>query len=167
MDSWNMLLQIILLLLACLLAGSLMAYLKQSPLVGYLLAGMVMGGPGSMAIVKAEQHIESIAELGVALLLFSLGLEFSWKRVMGLGKSTLLCGATQVVVTLLAAAICCRLFGMTTATSIAIGAMICLSSTAAVLRVLVDRGEMDSHSGRNSLAEIGRASCRERVWRYV
>ena len=154
MDSWNMLLQIILLLLACLLAGSLMAYLKQSPLVGYLLAGMVMGGPGSMAIVKAEQHIESIAELGVALLLFSLGLEFSWKRVMGLGKSTLLCGATQVVVTLLAAAICCRLFGMTTATSIAIGAMICLSSTAAVLRVLVDRGEMDSHSGRNSLAVL-------------
>ena len=56
MDSWNMLLQIILLLLACLLAGSLMSALKQSPLVGYLLAGMVMGGPGSLAIVKAEQH---------------------------------------------------------------------------------------------------------------
>jgi len=154
MDSWNMLLQIILLLLACLLAGSLMAYLKQSPLVGYLLAGMVMGGPGSMALVKAEQQIESIAELGVALLLFSLGLEFSWKRVIGLGKSTLLCGAAQVVVTLLLATMCCRLFGMTTATSIAIGAMICLSSTAAVLRVLVDRGEMDSHSGRNSLAVL-------------
>jgi len=154
MDSWSMLLQIILLLLACLLAGSLMAYLKQSPLVGYLLAGMVMGGPGSMAIVKAEQQIESIAELGVALLLFSLGLEFSWKRVMGLGKSTLLCGVAQVAITLLVAAICCRLFGMTTATSIAVGAMICLSSTAAVLRVLVDRGEMDSHSGRNSLAVL-------------
>ena len=154
MDSWNMLLQIILLLLACLLAGSLMAYLKQSPIVGYLLAGMVMGGPGSMAIVKAEQQIESIAELGVALLLFSLGLEFSWKRVIGLGKSTLLCGAAQVVVTLLLATMCCRLSGMTTVTSIAIGAMICLSSTAAVLRVLVDRGEMDSHSGRNSLAVL-------------
>lgn len=154
MDSWNMLLQIILLLLACLLAGSLMAYLKQSPIVGYLLAGMVMGGPGSMALVKAEHQIESIAELGVALLLFSLGLEFSWKRVMGLGKSTLLCGVTQVVVTLIVVAICCRAFDMTTATSIAIGAMICLSSTAAVLRVLVDRGEMDSHSGRNSLAVL-------------
>lgn len=154
MDSWNMLLQIILLLLACLLAGSLMAYLKQSPLVGYLLAGMLMGGPGSMAIVKAEQQIESIAELGVALLLFSLGLEFSWKRVMGLGKSTLLCGAAQVVVTLLIVAICSRLFGLRTAASVAIGAMICLSSTAAVLRVLVDRGEMDSVSGRNSLAVL-------------
>lgn len=139
MDSWNMLLQIILLLLACLLAGSLMSALKQSPLVGYLLAGMVMGGPGSFAIVKAEQQIESIAELGVALLLFSLGLEFSWKRVIGLGKSTLLCGVAQVVTTLVLGALVCRLWGLPFTTSIAIGAMICLSSTAAVLRVLVDR----------------------------
>ncbi len=154
MDSWNMLLQIILLLLACLLAGSLMSALKQSPLVGYLLAGMVMGGPGSFAIVKAEQQIESIAELGVALLLFSLGLEFSWKRVIGLGKSTLLCGAAQVVTTLVLGALVCRLWGLPFTTSVAIGAMICLSSTAAVLRVLVDRGEMDSPSGRNSLAVL-------------
>jgi CPA2 family monovalent cation:H+ antiporter-2 len=154
MESWDMLLQIIILLLACLLAGSLMAWLKQSPLVGYLLAGMVMGGPGSLAIVKGEQHIESIAELGVALLLFSLGLEFSWKRVIGFGKMTLLAGAAQVIVTLLLAALCCRVFGLPTATSLAIGAMICLSSTAAVLRVLIDRGEMDSQAGRNSLAVL-------------
>lgn len=154
MDSWNMLLQIILLLLACLLAGSLMAWLKQSPIVGYLLAGMVMGGPGSMAIVKAEHQIESIAELGVALLLFSLGLEFSWKRVMGLGKATLLCGVAQVVVTLVLTAAGGFLFGLPATTAVAVGAMICLSSTAAVLRVLVDRGEMDSHSGRNSLAVL-------------
>jgi CPA2 family monovalent cation:H+ antiporter-2 len=154
MESWDMLLQIILLLTACLLAGSLMAWLKQSPLVGYLLAGMFVGGPGGFAIIKAEQQIESIAELGVALLLFSLGLEFSWKRVIGLGKSTLLCGVAQVVVTLLAAAFICWLFGLPVTSSLAIGAMICLSSTATVLRVLVDRGEMDSASGRNSLAVL-------------
>jgi CPA2 family monovalent cation:H+ antiporter-2 len=152
METWDMLLHIILLLLGCLLAGGLMAWLKQSPLVGYLLAGMVLGGPGSLAVVKGEAHIESIAELGVALLLFSLGLEFSWKRVVGFGKTTLLAGAAQVVVTLLMGALICRMSGMATATSLAIGAMICLSSTAAVLRVLIDRGEMDSQAGRNSLA---------------
>ena len=97
METWDMLLEIIILLLGCLMAGSLMAWLKQSPLVGYLLAGMVLGGPGSFGIVKGEEHIESIAELGVALLLFSLGLEFSWKRVVGFGKTTLLAGAAQVV----------------------------------------------------------------------
>jgi CPA2 family monovalent cation:H+ antiporter-2 len=154
MESWDMLLQIIILLLACLLAGGFMAWLKQSPLVGYLLAGMVMGGPGSLAIVKGEQQIESIAELGVALLLFSLGLEFSWKRVIGFGRTTLLSGAVQVIATLLIAALFCRLFSLTMATSLAIGSMICLSSTAAVLRVLIDRGEMDSQAGRNSLAVL-------------
>ena len=154
METWDMLLEIIILLLGCLMAGSLMAWLKQSPLVGYLLAGMVLGGPGSFGIVKGEEHIESIAELGVALLLFSLGLEFSWKRVVGFGKTTLLAGAAQVVGTLLLSALCCRFLGLNTATSIAIGAMICLSSTAAVLRVLIDRGEMDSQAGRNSLAVL-------------
>jgi len=154
MSSWDMLLQIIILLLACLLAGGVMAWLKQSPIVGYLLAGMVMGGPGSFAMVRAENQIEAIAELGVALLLFSLGLEFSWKRLMGLGKATLLCGVAQVVVTLCIAAAGCFQLGMSLSTSIAIGAMLSLSSTAAVLGVLVDRGEMDSVSGRNSLAVL-------------
>ena len=112
METWDMLLEIIILLLGCLMAGSLMAWLKQSPLVGYLLAGMVLGGPGSFGIVKGEEHIESIAELGVALLLFSLGLEFSWKRVVGFGKTTLLAGAAQVVGTLLLSALCCRFLGL-------------------------------------------------------
>ncbi len=152
MESWEFLLQVILLLTACLIAGSAMAWMKQSPLVGYLLAGMIMGGPGSLALVGAEKQIESIAELGVALLLFSLGLEFSWQRVVGLGKLTLLCGMAQVVVTLLAGMMGAAFMGFSASASVAIGAMICLSSTAAVLRVLVDRGEMDSKPGRNSLA---------------
>lgn len=154
MESWDMLLQVILLLLACLVAGGIMAWLKQSPLVGYLIAGMIIGGPGSLSLVKAEEQIEAIAELGVALLLFSLGLEFSWQRVIGLGTRTLLSGAAQVVVTLLIAAGCSMAFGFPVASAVAIGAMVCLSSTATVLRVLVDRGEMDSHSGRNSLAVL-------------
>lgn len=154
MESWNILLQIILLLLACLIAGSIMAWFRQSPLVGYLLAGMLIGGPGSLAIVRADNGIEAIAELGVALLLFSLGLEFSWNRVMGLGKRLLLTGAAQVLVTLLLAAAVCLGFGFSLKGAIAIGAMVCLSSTATVLRVLVDRGEMDSLAGRNSLAVL-------------
>lgn len=154
MESWDMLLQVILLLLACLVTGGVMARMKQSPLVGYLIAGMVIGGPGSLSLVKAESQIEAIAELGVALLLFSLGLEFSWQRVIGLGTRTLLCGVTQVVVTLLIAAGFCLACGFPVASAVSIGAMVCLSSTATVLRVLVDRGEMDSHSGRNSLAVL-------------
>lgn len=154
MESWDLLLQIILLLIACLFVGGIMARLKQSPLVGYLLAGMVMGGPGSLAIVKAEQQIEAIAELGVALLLFSLGLEFSWKRLLGLGTKTLLCGVAQVSVTMLLVTVGCLQLKFAPATAVAIGAMLSLSSTATVLRVLVVRGETDSNTGRNSVAVL-------------
>lgn len=152
MESWDMLLQVILLLLACLAGGSLMARLGQSPLAGYLLAGMIVGGPGSLGMVQAEKQIDGIAELGVALLLFSLGLEFSWQRLVGLGAARLLSGFGQVVLTLVVVAAGSMLIGMSFRTAIVAGAMISLSSTAAVLRVLMERGELDSATGRNALA---------------
>lgn len=154
METWNLLLQVILLLLACFAAGSVMVMLRQSPLVGFLLAGMVMGGPGSFAIVKAESAIEGIAELGVALLLFSLGLEFSWSRVMALGRTTLLCGALQVILTMLAVSLVARVSGLNWNAAIAVSAMVSLSSTATVLGVFNDRAMLDSAIGRQSLAVL-------------
>ncbi|MGV2333828.1 MAG UNVERIFIED_CONTAM: cation:proton antiporter [Planctomycetaceae bacterium] len=154
MDSWDLLLQVVLLLLGCFLAGSLMAVLRQSPLVGFLIAGMIAGGPGSMQVVGAESAIEGIAELGVALLLFSLGLEFSWQRVMGLGRVNLLCGVLQVVLTIAAFTVVGMGLGLSVSVSVAIGAMLALSSTATVVGVLVDRSLLDSPMGRNSLAVL-------------
>ena len=154
MDSWDLLLQVVLLLLWCFLAGSLMAVLRQSPLVGFLIAGMIAGGPGSMQVVGAESAIEGIAELGVALLLFSLGLEFSWQRVMGLGRVNLLCGVLQVVLTIAAFTVVGMGLGLGVSVSVAIGAMLALSSTATVVGVLVDRSLLDSPMGRNSLAVL-------------
>ena len=86
MDSWSLLLEIVILLAVSLVFGGVLSRLGQSPLVGYLLAGMMLGGPGSLQVVQSEHDIEAIAELGVALLLFSLGLEFSWQRLKGLGR---------------------------------------------------------------------------------
>ena len=130
MDTWDLLLQIVLLLLACFAAGGVMVMLRQSPLVGFLLAGLLVGGPGSFAIVKAESEIEGLAELGVALLLFSLGLEFSWQRVLGLGTRTLIAGVLQVLVTMAVFTLLGRSLGLGFAGSIACSAMITLSSTA-------------------------------------
>ena len=149
MDTWDLLLQIVLLLLACFVAGSLMAMVRQSPLVGFLLAGMVVGGHGSLEVVKAESAIEGIAELGVAMLLFSLGLEFSWSRVLGLGKLNLLCGVLQVLLTMGALTAAGLALNLGLSTSLAISAMVSLSSTATVLGVLTDRALLDSPMGRN------------------
>jgi len=154
MDSWDLLLQVVLLLLVCFIAGSFLAVLRQSPLVGFLIAGMIAGGPGSFRVVGAESAIEGIAELGVALLLFSLGLEFSWQRVLGLGRANLLCGALQVILTIVALTAACLGLGLSLSASVAIGAMLSLSSTATVVGVLVDRSLLDAPMGRNALAVL-------------
>jgi CPA2 family monovalent cation:H+ antiporter-2 len=152
MESWTLLVQVIILLASCLVLGGLATRLGQNALVGYLLAGMIVGGPGSLRLVSGTDHIEAIAELGVSLLLFSLGLEFSWRRLAHLGGRSLAAGAVQVAVTVACGAGVAAWFGMSHGEAIAVGAMVSVSSTACVLRVLQDRGETDSLYGRSSVA---------------
>lgn len=154
MDSWALLFDIVLLLAASLLAGGLFSKLGQSPLVGYLLAGMLLGGPGSLHLIRSESAIEPIAELGVALLLFSLGLEFSLRRLRSLGGRSLFAGLLQIGCTTVLGGTIALLSGLGIAESLALGALISPSSTAVVLRVLMERGEMDTSHGRDSLAVL-------------
>ncbi len=152
MDVWKLLFDIVLLLTGALVLGGLCTRLKQSPLVGYLVAGMLLGGPGSLRLISEGRDVETIAELGVALLLFSLGLEFSWPRLAALGRPALQSGVVQIVVTAFVGAVGPLLVGLPLRESVAVGAMVALSSTACVLRVLMDQGDIDSVHGRWSLA---------------
>lgn len=151
MASWNLLLEIVVLLSAAVVGGGLMARLGQSPLLGYLLAGVAFGALGG-DLVRSRGDIEAIAELGVTLLLFGLGLEFSWKRLRALGAPALLGGVVQVVGTGAVVAVIGVVFGMKLTHAVALGAMLSLSSTAGVLRVLMDRSEVDSPHGRGAVA---------------
>lgn len=153
-ELWIILRDIVVLLGACLLVGGVFSRFGQSPIVGYLLAGMFLGGPGSIHAVSSEQQIEAISELGVALLLFSLGLEFSIERLKKLGAKPLLGGAAQVVLTMLLAFVGAKVFGLGAKEAIAFGAMVALSSTAVVLRILMERGELEMPHGRNSLGVL-------------
>jgi len=154
MESWHFLLELVILLGSCLVAGAVLSRLRQSPLVGYLLAGMILGGPGSLRVVRAEGDIETMAELGAALLLFSLGLEFSWSRVRRFGGKLLAGGVLQILATGGAVSAAALAFGVGIREAIALGAMLGLSSTAAVLRVLHERAEVDSLHGRNAVAVL-------------
>lgn len=154
METWNLLFDIVTLLGGCIVIGGLFARFGQSPMVGYLLAGMFMGGAGSLHIIHAEHTIEQISELGVALLLFSLGLEFSFARLWSLGARTLISGGLQVVLTTVVASLIASPFTSTFQEAIAIGAMISLSSTACVLRVMMERAEVETPHGRNTLAVL-------------
>jgi CPA2 family monovalent cation:H+ antiporter-2 len=137
--------EIVLLLTVAFVLGAIAQKLKQSAIIGYLMAGAVVG-----PLLFNAEAVRQVAELGVALLLFSIGLEFSFSRLRKLGSIALIGGTLQVIITLiLFAMILIPFFDLSTA--IAIGAMAALSSTAVVLRVLVDRAAIDSVHGRNSL----------------
>ncbi|WDP91848.1 MAG: cation:proton antiporter [Desulfobacter sp.] len=125
--------------------GSLAQRLRQSPILGYILAGVVVG-----PVIDNGPMVEEMAEIGVSLLLFSIGLEFSFGQLKRMGKTAFVGGACQVGGTLgLVSLVMVPFFPLPTA--LALGALVALSSTTIVLRVLVDRVEMESVHGRSSL----------------
>ena len=145
MDIWETLAKLVLLLGAAFVLGAAAQRLKQSAIIGYLLAGTILG-----PTLFDRQALSHWGELGVALLLFSIGLEFSFGRLKRMGALALLGGTLQVTVTL---AVFALIFSTRhgVATAVALGEMLAVSSTAIVLRTLTDRAEMDSVSGRAAL----------------
>ncbi|UCD23898.1 MAG: cation:proton antiporter [Gemmatimonadota bacterium] len=150
MDLWPALLDILILLAAATVLGGLFERFKQSPLLGYLLAGTLLG-PNALDLLPSHDAVGAISELGVALLLFTIGLEFSWRTLRSIGPIAAGGGSLQVALTGILTAIVCLLLGLSPQASVAVGAMIALSSTAAVLRLLARRAEVDSVHGRNAV----------------
>jgi CPA2 family monovalent cation:H+ antiporter-2 len=150
MDFWALLLDVVILLALALALGVLFERLKQSAILGYLAAGTLLG-PGALNLISGKEVISAMAELGVALLLFTIGLEFSWSRLRRLGAIAVAGGTLQVGLTGLAAAAVGLALGLKPGSAVVLGAMIALSSTACVLRMLADRAELESVHGRNAL----------------
>ncbi len=146
MDLWLFLMELVMLLGSAFLLGALAQRLRQSPIVGYLLAGTIIG-----PLLFNARAVNQTAELGVALLLFSIGLEFSFQRLRQMGRMAFGGGTVQVTATLLIVALAMAIW-LDFQQALAMGAIVALSSTAVVMRVLVDRTEIDSVRGRNCLA---------------
>lgn len=127
--------------------------LKISPMVGYILAGIVIG-PYGMNALREGDTTHLLAELGVVFLLFDIGLHFSLKEmresrndILGLAPLQMfLCGAAFTIIAYLA--------GLSWPLAIAIGVSLALSSTAVVTRVLAERGLNTSPLGRSAVAVL-------------
>ena len=119
MEIWGVLSDILILLFAALVLGSLCEKFRQSSILGYLVAGTLLG-PNALQVVSSADEVSILAELGVALLLFTIGLEFSWNRLKSLGSAALGGGAIQVVVTIALSALISVSFEYSWRTSIAI-----------------------------------------------
>ena len=115
--------------------------------IGFLVTGAV-AGPHGLGFVGDTEHITQIAEIGVILLLFAIGLEFSLSRLRFIWRAVAIGGALQVGVTTLAALAILVAMGDTVERGIVFGLVVALSSTVVVLRVLDVRGELDAPHGR-------------------
>ena len=97
MDIWFVIMELVMLLGGAFLMGAIAQRLGQSPILGYLLAGTIVG-----PLLFNRRGVNQVSELGVALLLFSIGLEFSFKQLMKMGRMAFGGGTLQVVLTMLA-----------------------------------------------------------------
>jgi monovalent cation:H+ antiporter-2, CPA2 family len=125
--------------------------LKMPALIGFFLTG-ILAGPHGLGLVKAVHEVEVMAEIGVVLLLFTIGIEFSFNRLLQIKKSVLLGGFLQVLLTTGISFLAGRYFNFSIGQSIFLGFLISLSSTAIVLRVLQEKAAIDSPHGRTILA---------------
>lgn len=135
-------------------ASALIAYvcnrLRILPIVGFLISGVVIG-PNALGVIQDPALIDSMAEIGIVLLLFTLGIEFSLERVWRIKRAIFAGGGMQLGLTIAAAMGLMFLLGVDVSTGFYTGALIGLSSTAIVLKVLAEKNELTSSKGQLSL----------------
>ena len=121
--------------------------LKVPTVIGYLLTGII-AGPHLLSLVDGEHEIEVLAEIGVILLLFTIGLEFSLKHLLKIRKIVFLGGFVQVTITAGIFYIISIFSDLNWQTGLFIGFLVALSSSALVLKLLQERSELSSNYGR-------------------
>ena len=134
--------------LGAALVGGLAAHLIRQPVIlGYLVAGVIIG-PFGLGLVRDISAVQALAEFGVALLMFTVGVHFSLAELRAVQRVAILGGVFQIGATILAGIGMGALLGWGLAQAVLFGCIIALSSTAIVIKTLSDRGELDSIHGR-------------------
>ncbi len=124
--------------------------LRFPALVGLFVAGVLIG-PNALGLVNSPKSVEQLADVGVIFLLFTLGLELSFKRMARLARVLFIAGPLQVVLTGAAGTGVGFAFGLPASQAVVLGMLVALSSTAVVLKTMTERAEIDTPLGRNVL----------------
>jgi len=136
-------------LAAAAAGGFIAALFKQPPMIGYLIGGMIIG-PSCFGLIKAYVQVDSLAQFGVAFLLFALGVEFSLSEIRKVQQVAIGGGILQILLTIALTTFLTELGGLTTtrAEGILVGSTLSLSSTAVVLKCLMERHEIQTPHGQ-------------------
>lgn len=147
------LMEAVLLLALAALAVATTERLRLPSIVGFLVVG-ALAGPEALGLVDEPEVVRELAEIGVVFLLFEIGLELPLERMRQLWRSALLGGGVQVGATLAIVAGLTHAFGLAWPAALVAGATIAMSSTAIVLQLLSDEGQIDAPSGQLAVAVL-------------
>ena len=145
--------ELVIVLAASVLIIPLSHRLKLPSVVGFLLTGVLIG-PGGLSLIKHTESVDVLAEVGVVMLLFTIGLEFEPSRLKRIQRDFWAGGGLQVSLTTAATMIVLLLVRVPVREALFYGFLVSLSSTAVVLKILADRGETDAPQGRISLGVL-------------
>lgn len=144
---------VLIFLLAAVVVVSIFRWLKASSILGYLIAGIIIG-PYALKFIDEIEGVQSLGEVGVVFLLFSIGLKMPLQRLQVLRRYVFGLGFAQVFFTGAIIALFAWAFKLEPKTAILIGCGMALSSTAVGLQVLAEKGESASRYGRVSFAVL-------------
>ncbi|MDP3872390.1 MAG: cation:proton antiporter [Pseudomonadota bacterium] len=144
---------VLLLLAASVLVVGLFRSIGLPPILGYLLVG-ALAGPHALAFIPDTDEARQFAEYGIVFLMFSIGLEFSLPKLFSMKRVVFGLGGMQVALSVAGVITFAWLFGLSLKGAIAVGAAIAMSSTAVLIKLLVERMELDSAHGRQVIGVL-------------
>jgi len=152
MEVFDPFINIAIVLAAALVGGMIAHRLRQPVILGYLLVGVAIG-PYGFGLVRDVELIEDLAVIGVALLMFAVGLEISYSQLRQVGNVGIWGGIAQIIATFILGTLVGKLlFQWPLDEAAFFGLLISLSSTMVCFKILIERGELDSIHGRLMIA---------------
>jgi monovalent cation:H+ antiporter-2, CPA2 family len=149
-EDFRLIVDLVSVLAVAACGGLLAALVRQPVLLGYLIGGMIVG-PAGLGLIKEVIQVETLAQFGVAFLLFALGVEFSFAELKKVKAIALGGGGLQIALTILITVLLCGLtgaWGALPAKGVFLGSILSLSSTAVVLKCLMERNETETPHGQ-------------------
>lgn len=137
----------VLLLLIAAIAGVVALRLKQPPIIGFIAVG-ILAGPSALNLIRSTGQVHVLAEMGLALLLFIVGLKLDLGMMRSMGAASLIIGFSQVIFTTISGFLLSYALGMNVVASLYIAAALTFSSTIIIVKLLSDKNETDSLYGR-------------------
>ncbi|KAL8095955.1 K(+) efflux antiporter 5 isoform X2 [Apium graveolens] len=144
---------LVVVIVSAAIGGIIFSCLGQPVIVGYLLAGSLIG-PGGLKFISEMVQVETVAQFGVVFLLFALGLEFSLAKLKAVGTVAVLGGLLQIIIFMVLCGIAALLCGAKLSEGLFVGCFLSMSSTAVVLKFLVEKNSNNAIHGQVTIGTL-------------